>query len=60
MYLGIQEAARRLGVSRQWLHELIKRGEIGTTEYTGRRVVIDDERFKALRREREAKQKDVQ
>jgi excisionase family DNA binding protein len=52
MYLQITQAAKRLGVSRQWIHELINRGQIGTSEVAGRRFVLDDERFKLLVRER--------
>jgi len=54
MYLQIKQAAKRLGVSRQWIHELINRGEIGTSNVAGRRFVLDDERFKALIRSRKA------
>ena len=52
MYIQITEAARLLHMSRQWLYQLIERGEIGTSEIAGRKVVLDDERFKALRRQR--------
>jgi len=52
MYLNPKQAAVLLNMSRQWLYELINRGEIGTTEIAGRRVVLDDERFKAIQRYR--------
>lgn len=52
MYLQINQAAEKLGISRQWVWELIKRGQIGTSEVAGRRFVLDDERFKLLQRER--------
>jgi excisionase family DNA binding protein len=52
MYLQITQAAKRLGVSRQWIHELINRGAIGTSEVAGRRFVLDDDRFKLLIRDR--------
>lgn len=52
MYLQITQAAKLLGVTRQWVHELINRGEIGTSKIAGRRFVLDDERFRTLRRER--------
>ncbi len=50
--MQIGKAADALNMSRQWLWELIKRGEIGTAEVAGRRFVLDDERFKVIRRER--------
>ncbi len=51
MYLQVKEAAKRLGISRQWLHELINRKAIGTAEIAGRRFVLDDERLEKARRE---------
>jgi len=39
-------------MSRQWLYQLINRGEIGTAEIAGKRFVLDDQRFKAIQRER--------
>ena len=53
MYLQMTRAAKLLNMSRQWLYELIKRGEIGTSEIDGRPFVLDDDRFKAIRRQRE-------
>ncbi len=53
MYLNITQAGRVLNMSRQWVHELINRGAIGTSEIAGRRVVVTDERFEAIKRERE-------
>ncbi len=55
MYLQIGKAAKTLGMSRQWLWTLINRGEIGTADVAGRRFVLEDERFKAVRRERAKK-----
>lgn len=52
MYLNPKQAAAALRMSRQWLYELIKRGEIGTTEIAGRTVILDDARFKVIQRER--------
>lgn len=52
MYLQIRSAAKALNMSRQWLHHLIKLGTIGTSEIDGRRFVLEDERFKAIQRER--------
>lgn len=52
MYLNPQQAADALKMSRQWLYELIRRGEVATTEIAGRRVVIEDAQFKAIQRER--------
>jgi predicted site-specific integrase-resolvase len=52
MYLNPKQAAAALKMSRQWLYELINRGEIGTSEIAGRRLILEDERFKALRKER--------
>jgi len=53
MFLQIKQAAKLLDVSRQWVHELINRGEIATGEVAGRRFVLQDDRFEALRRARE-------
>ena len=50
MYLNPKQAADLLNMSRQWLYELINRGEIGTTEIAGRRFVLEDERFDTMRR----------
>jgi len=50
MYLQLTKAAEILGLSRQWLYELIARGEIGVTEIAGRRVVVEDARFRALKK----------
>ena len=52
MYLNPKQAADALRMSRQWLYQLINRGEIGTTEIAGRRFVIEDERFKAIQHQR--------
>ncbi len=48
MYLQITQAAKLLNVSRQSVHTWINRGQIGTTLIAGRRLVLQDERFKAL------------
>ena len=53
MYLQITQAAKVLKVSRQWVHELINRGEIGTSKIAGRRFVLDDDRFRALKKQRD-------
>ena len=55
MYLSMQQAAQQLNMSRQWLWELIGRGEITVREIAGRRVVVEDGRFMAIRRKREKK-----
>ena len=55
MYMQISQAAKILNMSRQWLHELILRGEITTEEVAGRRLIVDDRLFKAIQRERKAK-----
>ena len=55
MYLQITQAAKLLHVSRQWVHELINRGAIGTSLIAGRRFVLDDERFRSMLRERTKK-----
>lgn len=50
MYLQVKQAAAALGVSRQWVHTLINRGALGTATIAGRRFVVEDDRYKALRR----------
>lgn len=50
----MKQAAYRLGVSRQWINELINRKEINTSTVAGRRFVVDDERFKRMEQERKA------
>lgn len=57
MYLQVTQAAKLLDVTRQWVHELINRGEIGTSTVAGRRFVLDDARFRALRRKRQAEER---
>ena len=52
MYMQITEAAGRLNMSRQWLYELIRRREVSVTEIAGRRVVIEDDRFRAIAKRR--------
>ena len=52
MYLQITEAAKLLNMSRQWVHELINRGEISISVIAGRRLVLNNGQFKALRKER--------
>ena len=52
MYLNPQQAADALKMSRQWLYQLIRRGEVTTANVAGKRLVIDDDQFKALRRAR--------
>lgn len=51
MYLQITAAAKILGMSRQWLHALINRGEVSVSTIAGRRVVLEDEQFRSLKRQ---------
>lgn len=53
MYLQTQQAADLLGVSRQWVWELVKRQELNTREVAGRPFILNDRRFKALKKKRE-------
>lgn len=48
----ISSAAKLLKLSRVWVYELINRGELATSTVGGLRFVVEDERFKALRRTR--------
>ena len=52
MYLQIKQTAERLGCSRQWVHTLINRGSLNTAHIVGRRVVVEDDQFKALEKAR--------
>lgn len=48
----LAQAARHLKMSRQWLYELIDRGDLTTAQVGGVRFVLDDDRFKAIKRRR--------
>ena len=52
MYLNKVQAAHALKMSRVWLDTLISRGEIGTSKIGGRHLVIEDDRFKEIQRQR--------
>ena len=52
MYLSIPDAAQLLKMSRQWVHELINRGLIGTINIAGHRVVVKDKHFMSLCKKR--------
>jgi len=52
MYMQQKQAAAALKMSRQWLWELINRGEITTAEIAGVKFVVDDSRFQTIKRER--------
>ena len=53
--MQIQQAAAILKISRQWVWELINRGEINTSEIAGRRFVLRDKQFRAIERQRSKK-----
>jgi hypothetical protein len=46
MYLSMNQAAARLGITRQWLWTLIKKGKITTVCLVGRDVVLVDDLFR--------------
>lgn len=50
--MTIKEAHTALEVSRQWLHYLVKSGKITATTIYGKRLIIKDERFKAMQKAR--------
>jgi predicted DNA-binding protein YlxM (UPF0122 family) len=50
MYTKPSTAAKEFGVSRQWVYELIRRGELTGTHIAGVRLVIMDDRYKAVKR----------
>lgn len=52
MYLQVKQAATLLGVSRQSIHAWINSGKLGTSVLAGRRLVLQDDRFKALQTKR--------
>jgi len=56
MYLQITQAAIRLGCSRQWVHELINRGKLVTAEIAGRRLIVCDDAFMQMCRDRQKQQ----
>ena len=52
MYLNLKQAAKILGVSRQWVHVLLEQKKLNTVEIAGRRVIIHDQLFRAMDRAR--------
>jgi predicted site-specific integrase-resolvase len=52
MYLKPTDAAKELGVSRQWVYHLIDRGSLNTTEIAGIRLIVQDGQFHAVKRGR--------
>ena len=55
MYLSMNQAAARLGITRQWLWTLIKKGKITTVCLVGRDVVLVDELFRLNEKKRKQK-----
>lgn len=53
MYLTITDAAKALHMSRQWLYNMIDRGEINTAMIAGMRLVIKDDLFKSIQKKRQ-------
>ena len=52
MYLSMNQAAARLGITRQWLWTLIKNGKITTVCLVGRDVVLVDDLFRLNEKKR--------
>ena len=55
MYLSMNQAAARLGITRQWLWTLIKNGKITTVCLVGRDVVLVDDLFQINEKKRKQK-----
>ena len=55
MYLSMNQAAARLGITRQWLWTLIKKGKITTVCLVGRDVVLVDDLFRLNEKKRKHK-----
>jgi predicted DNA-binding protein (UPF0251 family) len=55
MYLSMNQAAARLGITRQWLWTLIKNGKITTVCLVGRDVVLVDDLFRLNEKNRKHK-----
>lgn len=55
MYLSMNQAAARLGITRQWLWTLIKNGKITTVCLVGRDVVLVDDLFRLNEKKRKHK-----
>lgn len=55
MYLSMNQAAARLGITRQWLWTLIKKGKITTVCLVGRDVVLVDDLFRINEKNRKHK-----
>ena len=53
MYLTLKDARAELGVSRQWLHFLVTSGQITATKMYGKPLIINDKRFKAIKKARQ-------
>jgi len=52
MYIQIGKAADALKMSRQWLWHLINKGAIRTGRIAGKKFVVMDDRFRAIKRAR--------
>lgn len=52
MYISVTEAGKLLKASRQSVHTWINLHRLATTIIAGRRVVIQDDNFKALQKAR--------
>lgn len=55
MYLQQKQAAAALKMSRQWVWHLIGKGELTVAEIAGRKFVVADERFQAIKKARNGK-----
>ncbi len=52
MYLQVNEAATALKVSRQWVHHLVTTNKLTTATLYGKRLIVMDDRFKAVQKAR--------
>jgi len=53
MYIPVKEAATALNMSRQWIHHLVTTNQLTTATLYGKRLIVMDKRFKAIKKARQ-------
>jgi excisionase family DNA binding protein len=48
----ITNAAKNLGVTRQWIYQLISKGALTTTTIGGVRFIVPDNRYRSIKAKR--------
>jgi len=51
MHMNFSQAARDMGVSRQWIHRLVKTGVLTTESIAGYKLIFVDQQFERVKEE---------